>query len=407
MSDRILTLNAGSSSLKFALFDVAEPGNLVLASRGKIEVGDAEPILLAVDPGGAAFEDPHWPGAAKIGREEVFAELIEWAETHGEGSKVVAVGHRVVHGGTEFAVPVEVSDDILVRLDRLTPLAPLHQPHNLSPIRALMKARPSLPQVACFDTSFHRGRASVTSRFALPREYEEEGIVRYGFHGLSYEYVASILPTIAPDLASARVIVAHLGNGASLCALRSGKSIDTTMSFTALDGLPMGTRCGALDPGVVLYLIREGGMSAAAVEDLLYHRSGLLGVSGLSGDMRVLLSSKAQGAADAIELFTFRIAREIGALAASLGGLDGLVFTAGIGEHAPEIRRQICIRAEWLGVSLDAAANARGNARISSAASRVSVWVIPTDEEAMIARHTLAIVSGLVNGQGKNHVSRV
>ena len=403
MSARILTLNAGSSSLKFALFEVAERGTLALVSKGKIEGTDVEPLLVAFDPGGTELADHRWPGDAKIGQEEIFAELINWAETHGGEGRVVAVGHRVVHGGTEFAAPVAVSDDILVRLDRLTPLAPLHQPHNLRPIRALMKARPSLPQVACFDTAFHRGRAPVTMRFALPREYEAAGIERYGFHGLSYEYVASVLPMIAPNLTTARVIVAHLGNGASLCALRSGKSIDTTMSFTALDGVPMGTRCGALDPGVVLYLIRERGMSAAAVEDLLYRRSGLLGVSGLSGDMRVLLSSEAQEAIDAIELLTFRIAREIGALAASLGGLDGLVFTAGIGEHAPEIRRQICLRAEWLGVSLDGAANARGGPRISTADSRVSVWVIPTDEEAMMARHTLAIVSGQVGRQGKNH----
>jgi acetate kinase len=255
-----------------------------------------------------------------------------------------------------------------------------------------MKASPKLPQVVCFDTAFHRGRARVTTRFALPREYEAEGIERYGFHGLSYEYIASVLPTIAPDLASARVIVAHLGNGASLCALQNGKSIDTTMSFTALDGVPMGTRCGSIDPGVLLYLMRERGMTPAALEDLLYHRSGLLGVSGLSGDMRVLLSSEDAEAVDAIELFTFRIAREIAALAASLGGIDGLIFTAGIGEHAPEIRRQICARAEWLGVSLDDAANARGDPRISSAESRVAVLVIPTDEEAMIARHTLAII---------------
>ena len=394
MSDRILTLNAGSSSLKFALFEVAGLGNLALVSKGKIDGTDAEPLLVAVDPGGAALADHGWPGDAKIGHEEIFAELINWAETHGGGSKIIAVGHRVVHGGTEFVAPVEVSNDVLVRLDRLTPLAPLHQPHNLRPIRALMKARPSLPQVACFDTAFHRGRAQVTTRFALPREYEAAGIERYGFHGLSYEYVASILPTIAPELASAPVIVAHLGNGASLCALRNGKSIDTMMSFTALDGLPMGTRCGALDPGVVLYLLRERGMTAAAVEDLLYNRSGLLGVSGLSGDMRVLLSSEAQGAVDAIELFTFRVAREIGALAASLGGLDGLVFTAGIGEHAPEIRRQICMRSAWLGLSLDGEANARGDPRISSTDSRVAVWVIPTDEEAMIARHTLATTGG-------------
>lgn len=391
MSDRILTLNAGSSSLKFALFEVMEQGNLALVSKGKIERGETEAPRVTFDPGATAFADHHWPGDAKIGHMAFFAELIDWAG--GQASKVVAVGHRVVHGGTEFAAPVAISDDVLARLDRLAPLAPLHQPHNLIPIRALRKARPNLPQVACFDTAFHRARPPVTMRFALPREYEAAGIERYGFHGLSYEYIASALPTIAPTLASARVIVAHLGNGASLCALRSGKSVDTTMGFTALDGLPMGTRCGALDPGVVLYLIRERGMSISAVEDLLYRRSGLLGLSGLSGDMRVLLSSEDQAAVDAIELFTFRISREIGALAASLGGLDGLVFTAGIGENAPEIRRQVCMRAAWLGVSLDEAANARGDPCISSADSRVTAWVLPTDEEAVIARHTRATIS--------------
>lgn len=383
MSDRIMTLNAGSSTLKYALFEAVGPDSLALVSRGKRDV--------AVDPDGA---DGGPLGSPKVGHEEVSADLLRWAESQAGGGKVMAVGHRVVHGGTEFAAPVQVSGDILDRLDRLTPLAPLHQTHNLSPIRALKKARPSLPQVACFDTAFHRRRAPVSMRFALPRQYEAAGIVRYGFHGLSYEYVAGILPGIAPDLASARVIVAHLGSGASLCAMRNGRSIDTTMSFTALDGVPMATRCGALDPGVVLYLMRERGMSAEAVEDLLYHRSGLLGVSGISGDMLTLLASDSRGALDAIELFTFRIAREIGALAASLGGLDGLVFTAGIGERASDIRREICQRAEWLGVSLDVAANARSDPRISAADSRVSVWVIPTDEEAMIARHTLAIVRG-------------
>ena len=391
MFDRILTLNAGSSSLKFALFEVMGQGNLALISKGKIEGADTGTPRVTFDPGSTAFGDQRWPSDAKIGRNGYFSELIDWAG--GQSSKVVAVGHRVVHGGTEFAAPVAVSDDVLARLDRLAPLAPLHQPHNLVPMRALRKARPNLPQVACFDTAFHRSRAPVTMRFALPREYEEAGIERYGFHGLSYEYISSVLPTIAPDLASARVIVAHLGNGASLCALQGGKSVDTTMSFTALDGLPMGSRCGALDPGVVLYLIRERGMSVSSVEDLLYRRSGLLGLSGLSGDMRVLLSSEDRAAVDAIELFTFRISREIGALAASLGGLDGLVFTAGIGENAPEIRRQVCLRAAWLGVSLDEAANARGDLRISSAASRVTAWVIPTDEEAIIAGHTLATIS--------------
>lgn len=405
MSERILTLNAGSSSLKFALFEFAEPDKLALVSRGNIERPDTRPIPVEVDPGDATFAGRRRPTGVRAGDEEILAGLIKGAEKEGGGGKVVAVGHRVVHGGMEFASPVEATGEILDRLQRLTPLAPLHQPHNLGPIRALAKARPDLPQIACFDTSFHRGRAPVAMRFALPREYEAAGILRYGFHGLSYEYIAQALPTVAPELASARVVVAHLGNGASLCALRDGQSVDTTMSFTALDGLPMGTRCGSIDPGVLLYLIRERCMSASAVEDLLYHRSGLLGVSGLSSDMRDLLASDDPKAAEAIELFTFRIARETGALAASLGGLDALVFTAGIGEHASEIRRQVCARAAWLGVSLNDAANARGDRRISSDESRVAVWVIPTDEELMVARHTLAIVSGKANAEGKKDVA--
>ena len=366
MTDRILTLNAGSSSLKFALFDILGPRDLTLVSKSQL--------------------DSAVPG-------QPVADLLDWAETEHAGGKLVAIGHRVVHGGTEFADPALVSEALLARLERLAPLAPLHQSHNLAPIRAILIARPELPQIACFDTAFHRGRAPVTTRFALPHEFEEAGIERYGFHGLSYEYIANALPTVAPDLGSARVIVAHLGNGASLCAIRNGKSVDTTMSFTALDGVPMGTRSGAIDPGVLLYLMRERGMSAADLEDLLYNRSGLLGVSGLSGDMRVLLSSQTEGALDAIELFCFRVAREVAALAASLGGLDGLIFTAGIGENAPEIRRRICERCAWLGVSLDSAANARGGPRISAAESRVAVLVVPTDEEAMMARHTLATLS--------------
>jgi acetate kinase len=297
-----------------------------------------------------------------------------------------------VHGGPDLAEPRLVTAELLATLDRLVPLAPLHEPQSLAAIRAIAKERPELPQVACFDTAFHRGRAAVTRRFALPREYEAAGVERYGFHGLSYEYIAGILPKVAPEIASGKVIVAHLGNGASLCALHDGRSVDTTMSFSALDGVPMGTRCGAIDPGVLIYLMRERGMDAAALEDLLYHRSGLLGVSELSSDMHVLLASKAQGAADAIALFCFRIAREIGALAATLGGVDGLVFTAGIGEHAPEIRRRICERSEWLGVAIDEAANNRGGPRISSDASRVAAFVIPTDEEAMIGSHTLATI---------------
>jgi acetate kinase len=390
MPDGIVTFNAGSSSLKFALFESGGSSEPALSLKGEIAGLGTVPVFRAADAAGAALAEGRWSGLAASDRDDFFAELLAFVESERPGIQVVAAGHRVVHGGVEFTHPVEITGPVLDRLERLVPLARLHQPHNLRPIRALARARPGLPQVACFDTSFHRTRPSVATRFALPREYEAAGIRRYGFHGLSYEYVAGALPTVAPDLASGRVIVAHLGNGASLCALQDGKSVDTTMSFTALDGLPMGTRCGAIDPGAVLYLIRERGMSASAVEDLLYHRSGLLGVSGLSSDMRELLASSDRGAVEAIELFTFRIAREIGALAASLGGLDGLVFTAGIGEHAREIRRQVCLRTAWLGVSLDDAANASGGPRISSAESRVAVWVIPTDEEAMIARHTLA-----------------
>lgn len=271
----------------------------------------------------------------------------------------------------------------------MSPLAPLHQPHNLSAVRAIAKLRPSLAQIGCFDTAFHRTVAAVVSRFALPRDLEQAGVQRYGFHGLSYEYIAGRLSDVAPALAGKRVVAAHLGNGASLCALQAGKSVDTTMGFTALDGLPMGTRCGALDPGVLLYLLQERAMDAAGIEDLLYHRSGLLGLSGLSSDMRVLLASADPRAAEAIDVFVFRIARELAALTATLRGLDGIVFTAGIGEHAPEIRRRVCERASWLGVVLDQEANRTNGLLISAPGSRVGVWVIPTNEEAMIARHTL------------------
>lgn len=380
MPELILTLNAGSSSLKFALFEVARDPAIV--TRGKVAELEADQVRVSTDQGDADDR--------RLSRKTLFPDLVDWAEGRWQGARVIAVGHRVVHGGAEFVAPVRITAAVLARLESLTPLAPLHQPQNLAPIRSLREARPDLPQVACFDTAFHRGRAAVTRRFALPREYETAGIERYGFHGLSYEYIASTLPKVAPDLASGRVIVAHLGNGASLCALRNGRSVDTTMGLTALDGVPMGTRPGSIDPGVLLYLMRERGMSADALEDLLYRRSGLLGVSGVSSDMRVLLASSDPRAAEAIELFTFRIAREIGALTASLGGLDGLVFTAGIGEHASEIRQQVCARSAWLGVTLDDPANALGQGRITVAGSRVSAWVIPTDEETMIARHTFA-----------------
>jgi acetate kinase len=305
-------------------------------------------------------------------------------EAHLDGQKPAAVGHRVVHGGTAFSAPVRIDAAVLDTLQRLWPLAPLHQPHNLAAIRAIAAISPSLPQVACFDTAFHHGKPPVAQRFALPRELHEAGIRRYGFHGLSYD-IGAALRERAPDVAGGRVVVAHLGAGASLCAMLGGKSIDTTMGFTALDGLPMGTRCGALDPGVILYLLRERGTDADRIEDLLYHHSGLLGISGLSSDMRELLGSHDQRAEDAVDLFVYCIARELGALAATLGGLDGLVFTAGIGEHAPEIRRRVCGRSAWLGIVLDLDANERGDECISTATSRVSVWRITTDEERVIA----------------------
>jgi acetate kinase len=330
------------------------------------------------------------PRAAAGGHQGVVPVLHEWIAGHTDQLHIVAVGHRVVHGGEQFTAPVLIDDAILDQLEKLAPLAPLHQPHNLGPIRVISQTAPDIPQVACFDTAFHRTQPPVSQLYALPRDLSATGIKRYGFHGLSYEYIASVLPGIVGDVARRRVVAAHLGNGCSMCAIRDGKSVATTMGFTALEGLPMGTRSGAIDPGVVLYLLTERGMSVAEVSDLLYHRSGLLGVSGISNDMRALLASDAREAADAVDLFVYRITRELGSLAAALGGLNALVFTAGIGEHAAPVRARVCDKAAWLGIRLDAAANLAGGPRISSADSPVTVWVVPTNEELMIARHTLA-----------------
>jgi acetate kinase len=315
-----------------------------------------------------------------------------WLRQHFGDRVLLGVGHRVVHGGTDFAAPVRVTPAVLARLEALCPLAPLHQPHNLAGIRAVAAVQPDLPQVACFDTAFHRGHPEIADWFALPRRFHDDGIRRYGFHGLSYEYIASVLPEVAPEIARGRVVVAHLGSGASMCAIRGGRSQDSTMGFTALDGLPMGTRCGALDPGVVLHLIRAYGMDVDAVERMLYNECGLKGVSGISNDMRALLASDDPRARHAIDLFVWRICRELGALAAVLGGLDGLVFTAGIGERSAEIRKRVCERAAWLGIELDQETNRSGSPRISVEGSRVRVYAIPTDEELMIARHTLAVL---------------
>jgi acetate kinase len=287
-----------------------------------------------------------------------------------------------------------VTPAVLDELEKLVPLAPLHQPHNLRPIRIIARIRPDIPQVACFDTAFHRSAPEVAQAYALPSSITDRGVRRYGFHGLSYEYIASVLPQIAPAAAAGRTVVAHLGNGASMCAMVGGKSVASTMGFTAVDGLPMGTRCGSLDPGVILYLMDELGMDARAIEDLIYKRSGLLGVSGISSDMRALLASDDPGAHRAVDLFTYRLGRELGSLAAAAKGIDALVFTAGIGEHASAIRERVCRDAAWLGIELDPAANEAGGPRISAATSKVSVWAVPTNEELMIARHTIDAANG-------------
>lgn len=389
MSQAILSLNAGSSSIKFALFGAGESGRLTLALRGGVDAIVSAPRFTARDATGAVLADEGWADGNSTS-DALMERAITWIEARLGADKLIGVGHRVVHGGAKHADPARVTQELLADLDRLVPLAPLHQSHNLAAIRAIAALRPKLPQVACFDTAFHHTMPAVATRFALPREFEIAGVRRYGFHGISYEYIAARLREIAPTLAQGRVIAAHLGNGASLCAMRSGRSVDTTMGFTALDGLVMGTRCGNLDPGVILYLEQERGLTSAQIQDLLYRRSGLLGVSGgLASDMRTLLASGDPHAREAVELFVFRIARQAGALTSSLGGLDGIVFTAGIGEHAPKIRAQVCTRLAWLGVQLDADANSVNSALISTPQSCVEVRVIPTDEEAVIARHTL------------------
>jgi acetate kinase len=388
MTGSILTLNAGSSSLKFALYD---GDSLAATARGEIENLGEAPHLLARDASGTVLAEQRWPAGLADPFTTALEALMAFADTHLGGDGLGAVGHRIVHGGADHVAPERVTPTLIAALVALTPLDPLHMPHNLAPIRAVTAARPALPQVACFDTAFHHDMPLVAQRIALPRAITQAGVRRYGFHGLSYEYIASCLPALSPRLAAGRVIVAHLGSGASLCALQAGRSIDTTTGFSALDGLMMATRCGSLDPGVILYL-GQLGYSFPMIEDMLYRRSGLLGVSGISGDVRVLLGSDAPLAQAALELFSYRMAAHAGALASALGGLDGLVFTAGIGEHAAPVRQALCDRLAWLGVGLDPAANAAGAGLISTADSRVEIRVIPTDEEAMIARHTRAIL---------------
>jgi acetate kinase len=393
MNDAILVLNAGSSSIKFSVFAERRNG-LTLVAGGQLAAIHTEPKFVARSAAGKPVSEKRWPAQTKLGHEGALAHIVEWLKsTHGSEHRLAAVGHRVVHGGADYAAPVRVDASVLAKLERYVSLAPLHQPHNLAPIRALLERSPELPQVACFDTAMHRSNPPVAQIFALPAELTEAGVRRYGFHGLSYEYIASVLPQIDPNAARGRTVVLHLGNGASMCALHAGRSVASTMGFTAVDGLPMGTRCGAIDPGVMIYLMDERGMDARALEKLVYQQSGLLGVSGVSSDMRVLLESAEPRAKLAVDLFVYRIGRELGSLAAALGGLDALVFTAGVGENAPPIRERVCRQAAWLGVELDAQANAKHGPRISSASSRVAAWVIPTNEELMIARHTREVLS--------------
>jgi acetate kinase len=392
MSQAILSLNAGSSSIKFAIHDVADLGSGQRVAHGQIEGIGSAPYFAARDADGVLLTEYRWAAGSALAHEALLTPLLGWITSHLGTESLAAVGHRIVHGGATYARPLLLTDAIVNDLARFIPLAPLHQPHNLAAVRAMRKLWPELPQVGCFDTAFHHSMERTVTRLALPRKYAAEGMRRYGFHGLSYEYLAGRLRELEPTLASGRVIAAHLGNGASLCAMHDGRSVDTTMGFTALDGLVMGTRCGSIDPGALLYLQQQQGMSASELEHLLYHESGLLGVSGISNDMRTLLASDHLHAREAVDLFVFRIAREAGALASSLGGLDGLVFSAGIGEHAPAIRAAICARLAWLGIRFDAAANAADARVINTPDSRVQVRVIGTDEEVIIARQTTAVV---------------
>ena len=391
MNDYALVLNAGSSSLKFCVYRRPEEKKWQLDVRGQIEGIGAAARLRAKDDQGQVAADDNLGAEVRDGRSAIDA-LAGWFHSRYGGVHVVGVGHRVVHGGTHYAMPVIVDREVLAHLYELVPLAPLHQPHNLAAIEAVCKRLPNVPQVACFDTGFHLHNSPVAQVIPLPRNICKGGLQRYGFHGLSYDYIATVLPEVAPEIANGRVIVAHLGSGASLCALHEGKSVDSTMGFTALDGICMGTRPGAIDPGAVLYMLQNLGLSAKEVENILYKKSGLLGISGISNDMRELLARTEPEAQLAVDYFVYRAAKEIGALAAVLGGIDGLVFTAGIGENSPEIRRRICQACSWLGVELDAEANASKRSRISAPQSKVSTWVIPTNEELMIARYTGALI---------------
>ncbi|THF60207.1 acetate/propionate family kinase [Pseudothauera rhizosphaerae] len=391
----VLVLNAGSSSLKFALF-AAEPQLAdTPALSGQVEGIGATPELTARDASGERFQEPvTTAGGQTEQHRDSLTHLFRWLTAHNPDLEIVAAGHRVVHGGERYSAPVRLTEAVLQELDHFVPLAPLHQPHNLRAVRAVAALLPEIPQVGCFDTAFHRTQPPLAQAFALPRALSAEGVKRYGFHGLSYDYVARSLPGVIGERAHGAVVIAHLGNGSSMCALRDGKSVATTMGFTAVEGLVMGTRSGSLDPGVLLYLMDQKGMDAKALTRLVYKESGLLGVSGISQDMRTLLASAAPEAREAVDLYCYRIARELGSLAAAAGGLDALVFTGGIGEHAAPVREKVAELSAWLGVKIDPAANAAHTTRIDSADSKVAVAVMPTNEEGMIARYTVELLGG-------------
>ena len=392
MTGTIAAVNAGSSSIKFTLFTAKTGSELGRLADGAIEGVGTAPRFRARDERGALIAETRWPAGAGRSHEDLLSHLIEWIDAHVGPGSLQAAGHRVVFGGATYQAPVRIEAAILERLEALQPFMPLHLPHNLAPIRALAATHPRLPQVACFDTAFHRTMPPIARGFALPRALTEAGLVRYGFHGLSYESIAAQLPEFDRRAADGRTIVAHLGNGASLCALDAGRSVGTTMGFSTLDGLVMGTRPGWLDPGVLLYLIREKGYDAPRLERLLYDECGLLGVSGLSSDMRTLLASTEAAAEEAVDLFCHRVVCAIGTLVAPLGGFDALVFTGGIGENAAPVRRRICEALAWMGLSIDGTANNRAGPRISIPESRISAWVLPTDEDLMIARHTCELI---------------
>ncbi|GAB4358775.1 MAG: acetate/propionate family kinase [Kiloniellaceae bacterium] len=389
-TETILVVNAGSSSIKFSLFPQA--AEAASAGGGIIEGIGVHPQFKAT-VAGRTFEDA-WPDGKTLDHAHFFGFLLDWLAREFPEVRLAAAGHRVVHGGTGFAAPVAVDSGVMAALERLVPLAPLHQPHNLAGIRALAARAPQIPQVACFDTAFHRTIPARDQLYGLPLAYAEKGLRRYGFHGLSYEYIAGALPRVDAAAARGRTVVAHLGNGASLCALKDGRSQACSMGFSTLDGLIMGTRCGSIDPGVLIYLLQQKGMSAKELETLLYKQSGLLGLSGVSADMRDLLASGKPEAEQAVEMFCDRIAQQIAQLAAVLGGLDAVVFTAGIGERSAPIRAAVCRRLAWLGAALDEEANAAAQAKIAAAGSKLGLWIVPTDEESMIARHTRALLGG-------------